>query len=372
MLRRGALAAICAAVLAFAGCGTDDEAPAGETPAPPRSFFGVAPQGGLTAADLERMAQGRVGTVRIFLPWGLIDPTSAEGDYDLAIYDTTVLEAARNDIEVLPFMYGTPSWVAQELDGVTCETDCDAYAPTSEAALHAWGEFVGAVVDRYGPNGSLWAENPDVPAQPIRAWQIWNEQNSPSFYQPQPDVASYAKLLDTAAHAIRSRDEDAQVILGGMFGTPLEGELPAYSAWDYLRRLYEIEGTDGSFDGIAAHPYAAHLSKVEEQTELMHDEVVRAGDADASLWITEIGWASSGGDVPLNRGPEGQAESLTQAFDYFLAHRLEWNIQSVTWYSWRDTSEMICDWCGGSGLFPEGSDEPKPAWEAFVALTGGS
>ena len=45
----------------------------------------------------------------------------------------------------------------------------------------------------------------------------------------------------------------------------------------------------------------------------------------------------------------------------------------MTWYSWRDTSDPTqCDWCPGSGLFPETTLDPKPAWDAFVSFTGGS
>lgn len=371
-MHRAAAAIACAAVLTLAACGGggSDEEPAA---AAPGSFFGVAPQAQLSGEDFQRMAQGNVGSVRIFLPWGLIDPTGAEGDYAFGDYDLTILGAAKEGIDVLPFIYGSPVWVAQELDGEKCDTDCDTYAPRSPEALQAWGDFVAAAVDRYGPRGTLWAEHPEIPARPIRNWQIWNEQNSPTFYQPKPDVEGYAKLLDTASEEIRSRDPGAQVVLGGMFGTPFDGEPPAANAWDYLRRLYEIEGPDGSFDGIAAHPYAAHLEKVESQVELLHDESVRAGDDDATLWITELGWASSGPNVPLNRGPEGQAESLTEAFNYFLDRRADWNIEAVYWYSWRDTQITICDWCPGSGLFPEDSlDDPKPAWDAYVSFTGGS
>ena len=376
MRAKGLVAIACAAVIALGGCGDGDEPQENPTPAgAPRSFFGMVPQSRLTGEDYARMQQGGVGSLRIFLPWGLIDPTVYPGDYEFDEYDRTILEAARHDLDVLPFIYGSPNWVAQQIDRVECgeEVGCDTYAPRSEAALQYWAGFVGDVVDRYGPRGTLWAEHPDVVAHPIRAWQIWNEQNSPTFYLPQPDVASYAQLLDAAAEQIRRRDPGAQVVIGGMFGTPLGGQSPAISAPDFLRQLYAIEGSDGSFDGIAAHPYAAHVEKAESQIELMHDEIVAAGDDDASLWITELGWASSGPDVPLVKDPQGQAGLLTESYDYFLDRRVEWNIQGVYWYAWRDTDVPICDWCPGSGLFPQDSlEQPKPAWEAFTAFTGGS
>jgi hypothetical protein len=105
----------------------------------------------------------------------------------------------------------------------------------------------------------------------------------------------------------------------------------------------------------------------------MHDEILRAGD-DADMWITEVGASSDTGKNALERGPEGQAAQLREAFDFFVGKRQEWNIEAVTWYSWQDTPPDLsqCDWCAGSGLFEDGTLTPKPAWDAFVSFTGGS
>jgi polysaccharide biosynthesis protein PslG len=370
-----AVALLLAAGLIVLVSAGSDEADNGDALAAgtPRPFFGVVPQGPLEAEDYARMGQGRVGTLRVLLTWLATDPGPAPDDYNWADFDSIVGQAASNGVEILPFLYGTPAWVATSLDGVECEGgECATFAPRSEAALDAWVDWVGAAVDRYGPSGVYWEENPDVPKEPIRAWQIWNEQNSPSFYSPAPDIEDYANLLAAAAAAIHQSDPEAQVVTGGMFGTPLKGELPAYTAWDYLDRLYAIEGAEASFDGVGSHPYAANLTKTESQVELIREAVERAGD-DAGLWITEIGWASGGEDNPLNKGPDGQAQELTEAYELFLDRREEWRIETVTWYSWRDfQGEGLCVWCPDSGLFPEDELEPKPSWEAFAELTGGS
>jgi hypothetical protein len=364
---------IVAGLVIFVSAGSDDPDRDAVAAAAPRPFFGVVPQGPLEAQDYARMGEGRVGTLRVLLTWLATDPSSDPDDYGWDGFDPIVAEAARHRIAILPFLYGTPAWAATELDGYECEGgECATFAPTSEEALAAWGEWVGAVVGRYGPGGEFWTENPELREEPIRTWQIWNEMNSPSFYTPTPDPASYARVLAAAEEAIHKRDPEANVVLGGMFGTPLKGELPAYTAWDFLDRLYEIEGAAETFDGIGAHPYAAKLSRAESQVELMRDSVERAGD-DAGMWITEIGWASGGEENPLNRGPEGQAQQLTDAYEFFLERREDWNIETVTWYSWRDyEAEGLCVWCPDSGLFEEDELDPKPAWEAFTELTGGS
>jgi polysaccharide biosynthesis protein PslG len=339
----------------------------------PRSFYGMVSQTPLGPEDFERMGDGRVGTLRILLAWSAVDPTPANDDFDFSTVDPIVLGAARQGIEILPFLYGTPEWVAAELDGnPSCDGDCGPFAPQSDAALAAWGEFVAAAVDRYGPGGELWDENPEHPAVPIRTWQVWNEQNSATFYKPEPSVRGYVGMLEETERAIHERDPDAAIILGGMFGTPPDAG-QAGTAWEFLHQLYETEGAADLFDGIASHPYAANLEKVESQVELLHDEVVNAGDSEAGLWVTELGWASSGPDNPLNRGPEGQAERLTEAFQLLLERRADWNVEGVTWYSWRDASGPgLCDWCAGSGLFTEAELKPKPSWDAYTEFTGGS
>jgi hypothetical protein len=89
------------------------------------------------------------------------------------------------------------------------------------------------------------------------------------------------------------------------------------------------------------------------------------------MWITEIGWGSAKGGNPLNRGTQGQAQRLKQSFKYLQKKRNKLNLETVTWFSWMDSTTSICDWCAKSGLFKAGLVE-KPAWRAFTKFTGGS
>jgi hypothetical protein len=208
---------------------------------------------------------------------------------------------------------------------------------------------------------------------PIHIWQIWNEQNSSTFYQPKPDPAGYAALLSSAADAIRKRDPSAEVMLGGMFQT--NGEHGSVLADDFLHELYGIDGAKEDFDAVASHPYAHRVTAIEDQVNALHEQMVRAGDDDASLWVTEIGASSADGKNPLELGEEGQANLLRDAFNLFLDNRVNWNLDGVIWYSWRDIPEGIpapCDWCANSGLFPADALDPKPAWAAFISFTGGT
>ena len=333
------------------------------------------PQTLLTEEDLSRMQEGRVGTIRLVIPWGRWRRMQKDAkQVDFSSVDPILLSAAENGVRVASDDLRAPRPGSPRAStSYDCDPGCAPYAPTSDEALAAWKDFVDQLVERYGPDGDLWTAHPELDPVPVRSWQIWNEQNSPTFYQPEVYPASYERLLDTASEAIKDRDPDAEVILGGMFGTPFKGKPPALSAPDFLRQLYAIDGAREQFDAVAAHPYAAHEGKIELQVRLLHDEIERADD-DAGLWITEVGASSADGPNPLDRGARrDRPQQLTDAFTFFLNRRRAWNIEGVTWYSWRDTSDPNqCDWCPGSGLFEEASLEPKPAWDAFTAFTGGS
>jgi hypothetical protein len=336
----------------------------------PRSFFGVVPQAPLEGLDYFRMPEAHVGLLRFQIDWGGIDPSPEPGGRDWLATDAVVGDAARQGIRVLPFLYSAPEWAIGRASARRCEPGCRAYPPKGPRGLAAWSDFVGAAVERYGPGGSFWRTHPRVPKLPIRDWQIWNEQNSPTFYRPRPKVRGYARLLAVAHEAIEGRDPGAKVILGGMFGFPRGGLPPAISAPDYLRRLYAAGG-GSHFDGVAPHPYAARVNEVASQVRLLHDEIERAGD-NASMWITEIGWASGGEPHSLNRGAVGQADRLRKAFEYFLERRRAYRIRTVDWYSWRDPAPSgppACDWCRHSGLLDEAGNA-KPAFAAFSEVAG--
>lgn len=338
----------------------------------PPTFFGVVPQGPLDILDYPRMGQAHVGLVRFLIDWARTDPGPGRSDdEDWIASDAVIGNAARQGIHALPVLFDTPRWVL-ERSGRRCGSLCGLYAPSGHRELAAWGSFLAEAVDRYGPRGSFWAEHPQLPKLPIRAWQIWNEQNSPSFFRPLPKVRRYGKQLATAHDAITARDPGAKIILGGMFANPRGGTKPVIPASEYLARLYRRPGAAEDFSGVAPHPYAGTVPEMVAQVKLLHREIDRAGD-NASMWITEVGWASGGPPSSLNPGPEGQADRLRETYGYFLAHRDRLRIKTVDWFSWRDRAfppPGVCPWCPETGLL-EADGTPKPSLAAFTSLTGG-
>jgi hypothetical protein len=101
--------------------------------------------------------------------------------------------------------------------------------------------------------------------------------------------------------------------------------------------------------------------------------VKQAGDRDAGLWVSEIGWAAGGPKSnPYVKGLDGQARILTRALSTYQRKRRSLRLRGVFWYSWRDKKggDTICEWCGHAGLRAKNGSE-KPAWRAFIRLARG-
>src|SRR4051794_9283552 len=115
------------------------------------------------ARQYPKMAAAGVETVRVAFSWEAAQPAN-DGTINLAASDSVVGSAAARHIEVLPHIIIAPVWN---------RTGDATFAPPADPAL--LGPYVQALVQRYGPNGSFWTENPQLPKIPIRNWQFWNE-----------------------------------------------------------------------------------------------------------------------------------------------------------------------------------------------------
>jgi hypothetical protein len=339
-----------------------------------RDFYGVIPINSLQASDIDGMGQARVGTLRIIFHWPVLEPS--QGSYDWSQIDMVVGQAAQNGIEVLPFVYGTPGWVGVDCHGLS-ESECERVPPLdSEAAREAWKAFLRAAAQRYGPGGAFWQENPSVPNVPITQWQIWNEPSSPTYWAPEPSTKDYAKLVALSDAAISEVDQGAKIILAGLFGTP-QGDAGSRNVmWKYIGRLYKVKGFKKHFNALALHPYSPNLEGIEFQLDKALRKIKKNNDNNVGIWISEIGWGSDPPtpDKPLIKGPEGQAKLLEKSFGFLRKHRQKWNIEGLIWYSWQDptgTPQTGCAFCSSSGLFEEDGAK-KPAYEAYVGITGGS
>jgi hypothetical protein len=320
----------------------------------PREFYGVIPADNPTSTEIARMGAGHVGTLRINFVWAAVQPGPG-ASFDWSHYDAIIGAAAQAGIRVLPTVYSSPSWAAKVPN----------YPPTQDR-LGNFQAFVRAAAERYGSDGTFWSANPGVPKLPVIDWQLWNEVNSPSFWYPRPSPKQYVELLKVFHDGIKAGDPSAKIVLAGLFrtpnvkhGVPLDRYLPGI----YRRKAKPF------FDAAAVHPYATTpqdaLSAVKDARRIM----LRFKDK-SPIWVTEIGWAT-GGNPPtaLTVTPHRQASYLRRTFRLLARKRGRVNVAGVIWYSWRDLPGGV--WFNHTGLFTQDFD-PKPSWNAFVGLTGGS
>ena len=165
--------------------------------------------------------------------------------------DTACLVAARNGFHLVPTLFMR-------------EISHSRSMPIDEL-IPAWRKVVRESVQRYGPAGTLWKENPSVPPQPVRYWQIWNEPNIEFLNPPQgvTRVQLYAELLKAASEEIRKLDPGATIIAfntagGAALGKPSPDvyvEQHKFFGWRrFIKESNEITGV-ACFDAIGLHPY---------------------------------------------------------------------------------------------------------------------
>lgn len=328
--------------------------PASASAKVPERFFGIT---GVdpTIEDYAGMDQTGFGLFRFELSWRVIQKTR-KGPYNWGYVDDRMRGLASNGLDPAMIVYGTPRFVRSSADG---------FFPPTETAENRkeWQEFLAAATKRYGPGGDFFAENPGVPNAPVKEWIIWNEQNSRNFWRPKPNPDDYATLVKISDQAISEVDPEAEIVLGGMYGYPVDER--SIDAADFLEQFYETKGIERHFETISLHPYGSGVGTVRKQIEQARSAVKKAGDSNVQILISEMGWASTGPSKSEEVvGARGQATRLSKGIDLLIDKRKAWNIIGVYVYLWRDfTLETSCLWCPGAGLV-EIDGTPKPALKA--------
>lgn len=321
----------------------------------PRGFFGVIADGpalgaggGLGAQAAAIRASG-TRSIRAAAYWSDLEP--ADGQLDLATYDALVLSAAREGIAVLPVVHRTPAWAAS--------TPGVAGSPPREVSTYA--RFLAALVARYGPSGTLWAEHPDVRPLAIRRWQVWNEPDITKYWSQTDWVPGYVRLLRAAHDALKRADPGSVVVAAGLTNR----------AWIGLRKLYAA-GARRFFDVAAVHPFSARVANVVKIVKLTRRSMRAAGDARKPLLLSELSWSSGRGHSTFNYGWEttesGQAARIRQLLPALAAQRVSLGLAGVYWYTWQSKAiggPNSFDYGGLRRTTAAGAPIDKPALRAW-------
>jgi hypothetical protein len=305
----------------------------------PFGFFGTVVSSPLAlgspssvlSAQMGQMAKSGVESVRTNFLWDQMEPS--QGQYDFTATDSLVLTAASHGLQLLPIVEFTPRWASSVPNGNYREN-----APTN---ANTYAAFLTVLVGRYGPHGSLWAQNPRVPRTPIRAWQVWNEPAGTNYdWKTVPWPSTYTKLLRAAYRAIHRADHGASVVTGAMVGLNTTTKTP----WAEASDLYHAHAK-GYFDILAVNAFTYSPSVNESVNRslkivnLVRQVMQRNGEGKKRIWVTEFTWPASAGRIPrknyagFETTPRGQAQRLA-AYYARIASSHTAGIDRAFWYTW--------------------------------------
>jgi hypothetical protein len=346
MLVRLVIAALAALALA---------APAAAAPTVPRGFYGLTYGGEIRDASAAKqtrswglMAKNGAQSARTAFSWSVMQP-EAGGEFDFSQSDRLVADATARGIDLLPILTSTPLWA---------RADMNDWWPREASAFAA---FADALVRRYGRGGSFWEDHPDLPARPVRHWQLYNEPGRSRHYAP---------VLRAGYRAVKKADGKAKVVLAGLTGTP-HG-----TPWSILRNQYEKHGIRRWFDIAALHMYTGEPENVLEGVKRFRAVMRGHGDGRKPLWLTEFGITASKGRTEAPRSQRtlrttdrGMAAWLTRAYAVLAAdrRRADVGLGRAYWYTWASSYERGTGIFSFAGLnrFANGRLEAMPALDAY-------
>ncbi len=351
-----AVAALVVALLATA-------APAAAQRDVPQNFYGVNYDADIATratpavhdAEFDLQTRSGVETTRVVFSWAKMQ-TRPGGTPRWAQTDPVVGRAALRGIELLPVVLEAPRWAR--------ENPRAYHSPPEDPDDLA--DFMVLLIQRYGENGSFWAEHPELPKRPLRVWQLWNEPHLRfQWDSDKPWARAYGLQLRTAYKAIKRADPGATVVLAAMSNT----------SWKFLQEAYKRGRIRGYFDVASLHPYTSRAKGVITLSRRFRTVMRRNGDSKKPLWITELGLPASKGREKsksvLQTTDEGMADFLTTAMEKLVAGQRSSNVRvsRVYWYTW---ASVYC--CGDifryNGLRAydprDQTLRDKPAYSAFV------
>lgn len=311
--------------------------------------------------ELDLLKGAGANMVRVDVNWSSLE-TGGKGNLSgwyVDKLDRFMAGAEARGLKVIATLFATPCWassapstVKQSCSGSWWDRGVTAYPPTNASDYADVARWLAA---RHGSR--------------LAALEVWNEPNLEQeiFWKTPNKAADYATLLKAAYPAAKQGDPNVPVLAGSM----------AFADRPFLDELYR-HGIQGSYDGIAIHPYNEWRAPSDlwqeawkKYTFLPGIEWIRQGQlavGDSSpIWITEFGWTTcnSGGwcvSEAQQAAYIGEAFGILAGMDYVAAASV-YNLRNKG----TDAAGQEDNW----GLVRRDYSE-KPAYAAFrTALTSG-
>jgi hypothetical protein len=295
-----------------------------------------------------------------------VEPT--RGNFTWAQIDPWVREAASQGLRIVALLDGPPAWATGTSDRLV--------APVEGQPLADYANYVRRLVERYGTNGSFWAENPDVPKLPIVHWDVWNEPYMRWFWRNPgahawPDPEGYARMFKAVVtEARKAGDPNAKFMAEVELATDDEGNQP------FLSAMFEaVPDLADHMDVASVHPYVHTDAPAPDECRAGRESrysfcrlkpirrlLDRHGASRTELWVTEFGYSTCPACDKWRVSEATQARYLRDAFRLARA----WGVvDGFIWWVYRTEEAdptQAEDWMGL--VHADGS--PKPAWWAFA------
>jgi hypothetical protein len=228
---------------------------------PSKNIFGVEMNPITNGQGLEQMVDAGIKWVRRNgVRWSDVEPIQGGGyQWDaLTNLDQDILSARNNGLEVIMVVRSLPTWATVPPLNYAC-------GPISTEDIPAFGNFMNALVNRYG--GAPYF---------VKYWEIWNEPDVDPGLVANGDIGfgcmgnsaetayyggkEFVPLLQAASINAKAANSQAQILVGGLLldcnpndppqNDPNNTCLPS----KFLEGIL-VAGGQNFFDGISYHAY---------------------------------------------------------------------------------------------------------------------
>jgi hypothetical protein len=305
------------------------------------------------ASNVASMAADGIKVVRADAFWTSVEPTaptSAGPTYNWSTTDAIMSVLAQNGIQWLPIIDYTTYWNESVAgDDESAPADPGAYAT-----------YAAAFVARYGPDGSFWESNPNLPYEPVKAVEIWNEPNVAGTGMA---ASTYATMYEDARTAIHAVNTSVEVIVGGL----------ADPAADYVEGMQQTIGP-GKLDAVAIHPYDKSPTAILNDVNALRSALNSNGDSSAPIDVTEFGWPISGTASWAPTLSQSERGSYLNSTVSMLANSGD-DVERIMPYAWVTQAQNVLDpnqWFGitANGAATDSSNELATIYKSLEAGQG--
>ncbi|MBO9532873.1 MAG: hypothetical protein J7513_07870 [Solirubrobacteraceae bacterium] len=251
-------------------------------------------------AYLGTLQNGRMAINRIQADWMIMEPVApVNGVHDFrwdagsgtrTSMDYTIAQLALRGLRALPTMNNSPQWARGNGSNLP------------DSSFPAFADFTVAFLQRYGPGGTFWAANPQLPQYPVTTIELWNEPNSPNSWSGRADAPAYARFLQVVYPAAKRAVPSVTVA--------------ASLAWDnaagFLASVFQ-NGAGASMDAVALHAYAPTSPAAFRLVASVRSSLAGQGRGDLPLWIAETGQPATYDPVGAKHAYAGLVTDRTRA-----------------------------------------------------------